>query len=325
VPNVCTHYPLQATIDFFCRHQDNVEFVWHGGEPLLAGKDFYRRAAKIQTKWKKSGKRIANFLQTNGTLVDKDWADLFVEIGFGIGVSFDAPTETHDSLRIGPSGSQNSEKVLQSINLLKDRNIFNGASCCISKLNVTRPREILNFFLNAGIKSIKFLRIKGGDSKSPCNWQKEAVSSEEYADFILEIFKMWIEIDDPELEIRDIKSVVDIILGGSFRECTYMGKCNQFVTVFNDGSIFPCDCLSNNPSSKFGHVFESYEKVIKNPNLLRFTQAQLNAKSLCGNCKWLFLCQGGCTNDVDNRKETCTANRRMFEEMDKILISYDLK
>lgn len=60
---------LKAMIDFFCHDQDNIEFIWHGGEPLLAGMDFYRKAVEHQQTWEQKGKRITNSVQTNATLI----------------------------------------------------------------------------------------------------------------------------------------------------------------------------------------------------------------------------------------------------------------
>ena len=53
--------------------EDIITFSWHGGEPLLAGIDFYRKIVRLQTKYKPSGKRIINGIQTNGTLLDEKW------------------------------------------------------------------------------------------------------------------------------------------------------------------------------------------------------------------------------------------------------------
>ena len=90
---------LRATIDFFCLSQNEIEFIWHGGEPLLAGKKFYRDVVKFQNVWKSQGKKIANFIQTNGTLVDEEWAATLAELNFCVGVSLDATQRVHDKLR----------------------------------------------------------------------------------------------------------------------------------------------------------------------------------------------------------------------------------
>ena len=52
--------------------QDNVTFCWHGGEPLLAGLPFFRKAMELQAKYA-GGKVIENTLQTNGLLLNEEW------------------------------------------------------------------------------------------------------------------------------------------------------------------------------------------------------------------------------------------------------------
>ena len=69
-----------------------VFFSWHGGEPLLAGIDFYQRALALQRKFCPAGKTIVNGIQTNGTLLDEQWCAFLVEAGFNVGISiFDGP------------------------------------------------------------------------------------------------------------------------------------------------------------------------------------------------------------------------------------------
>ncbi len=57
---------IEATTD------ETVFFSWHGGEPTLAGLDFYRKAVDLQKKMLPEGKRLLNGIQTNGTLLDDD-------------------------------------------------------------------------------------------------------------------------------------------------------------------------------------------------------------------------------------------------------------
>ena len=84
---------------YICANEvDTVQFCWHGGEPLLLGVDFYRRAMEFQRKYA-DGKRIENTLQTNGTLVDEAWCDLFASNNFLVGVSLDGPEDIHDAFR----------------------------------------------------------------------------------------------------------------------------------------------------------------------------------------------------------------------------------
>ena len=93
-------YPLMKT--------DNLVVIWHGGEPLLAGKDFYREAIKVQKIAAKNRYHVINCLQTNGTLIDEEWIDLFSQLKIGPSVSIDGPSELHDSIRVFLDGGATS-------------------------------------------------------------------------------------------------------------------------------------------------------------------------------------------------------------------------
>ena len=68
-----------------------IRFSWHGGEPTLLGLDFFRKAVSLQRKHARPGRRIANGMQTNGTLLDADWGRFLAEERFSVGISLDGP------------------------------------------------------------------------------------------------------------------------------------------------------------------------------------------------------------------------------------------
>ena len=67
------------------------EFGWQGGEPLLAGKDFFRKAVAFQKEFCRDGQVVSNGLQTNGTLLDDEWCAFLAENQFLVGISLDGP------------------------------------------------------------------------------------------------------------------------------------------------------------------------------------------------------------------------------------------
>jgi len=68
-----TNETLKSFINVVCSGQPNkVEFIWHGGEPMLAGIDFYRQVVELEAEWSDKGKKIFNSIQTNGTLIDQE-------------------------------------------------------------------------------------------------------------------------------------------------------------------------------------------------------------------------------------------------------------
>ena len=321
---------LKATIDFFCRDQDDIEFIWHGGEPLLAGIDFYRKAVELQIPWKQQGKRITNFIQTNGTLVTSEWAKFFAENNFFVGVSLDGPKKYHDQVRRYPNGEGSYDDVMRGINLLHQAGVFNGVICGVSAVNYKFPEEIFKFFIAENIKKLKFNAIRSiGYYK---NSSSLVISPAQYTDFMINIFDLWLKLDDPEVEIRDIESVVNLILGGNKRECIYMGQCDRFVTVYSDGSIYACDSFPKIEKLHFGNVFEDPEIVRSNSHLQDFRILLAKRKEHCRKtCDWYFICKGGCAkynykglDSTEPISEVCKNLRRYFEYIYARIKSYDL-
>ena len=320
---------LKAVIDFFCRDQDDIEFIWHGGEPLLAGLEFYRKVVEIQHPWKQQGKMIANFLQTNATLITHEWARFFSENDFLIGVSLDGPKELHDQVRCYATGKGSYNDVMRGIDLLRQAEIFNGVICGVSTANHSLPKEIFNFFIMENIKKLKFARAKNIGHCS--NELSSVISPAQYADFMIAIFNCWLDIDDPEVEIRDIQSVVNLILGGNKREYIYMGQCDQFVTVYSDGSIYGCDSFPKIDALRFGSVLDEPAAIRSNSCLQSFKELLKKRKERCKICNWYFICKGGCAKDcygqvdaIEPIDEICKNLKRYFEHVSAKIRLYNL-
>lgn len=320
---------LGAVIDFFCSNQDDVEFIWHGGEPLLAGLDFYTTVAKFQRKWEQQGKKITNFIQTNATLITSQWVQFFTENNFFIGVSLDGPKELHNQVRCYSNGKGSFDEVMKGIDLLREAGVFNGVICSVSSINYRNPKELFDFFIAQNIKKLKFGRVKNIGHCS--NISSLVVSPAQYTDFMIAIFNLWLELDDPKVEIRDIQSVVNLILGGNKRECIYMGQCDQYVTIYSDGSIYACDSFPKTDDLHFGSVFDKPGSIQFKPQLQTFREQIKRRKEFCCACNWYFICKGGCTKDyyglpygIKPASEICDNLQRYFNYISTKIRSYGL-
>jgi uncharacterized protein len=107
---------LERTIKEIATLQlERVEFNWHGGEPLIAGIDFYKKAKNLQQKYIGINTKIKNSIQTNGTLITEEWANFFIDHDFGVGISIDGPKKIHDSNRFYKSGEGSFSSVMRGI------------------------------------------------------------------------------------------------------------------------------------------------------------------------------------------------------------------
>src|SRR3954454_3780233 len=93
----------------------SVEFLWHAGEPLTVGMGFYRRACDFVKMHNQRQLRVRQTIQTNATLIDRDWCQFFADEKFGLGVSVDGPEFLHDKQRSNWSGRGSHKKVMRGI------------------------------------------------------------------------------------------------------------------------------------------------------------------------------------------------------------------
>ena len=91
-----------------------IAFAWHGGEPLLAGKEFFRKAVALQQRYAE-GRTVENSIQTNGLLVDDEWCAIFRDNNFLVGVSIDGPESIHDAHRVDAGGNPTFARVMKGI------------------------------------------------------------------------------------------------------------------------------------------------------------------------------------------------------------------
>jgi uncharacterized protein len=130
-----------------------VMFSWHGGEPTMAGLDFFRKAVRLQKKHLPAGKELINGIQTNGTLLDDEWCSFFVDEGFIIGISIDGPEELHNNYRFFPGGKLSFKKALRGYELLRKHGVTTEILCVVNAINVARPLAVYNFFKQLGASS----------------------------------------------------------------------------------------------------------------------------------------------------------------------------
>lgn len=124
---------------------DQVVFSWQGGEPTLLGLPFFRKVVELEAKYQKPGQRIENDLQTNGTLLDDDWAAFLKEHNFLVGLSCDGPKDLHDHYRVTKGGQPTHDKVMAAARLLHAHEVPFAALCVVNRVNAKRPRDVYRF------------------------------------------------------------------------------------------------------------------------------------------------------------------------------------
>ena len=119
---------------------------WQGGEPMLREIDFFRRSVALANKYRRPGLRVLHTIQTNGTLIDDEWARFFKQNGYLVGVSIDGPREMHDAFRVTKGGEGSFDDVIRGWNCLKKHKVDANILCTIHAANADHPLEVYRFF-----------------------------------------------------------------------------------------------------------------------------------------------------------------------------------
>ncbi len=132
-------------------------FCWQGGEPTLMGVDFFREVIELQKRYGSSGQVVGNSLQTNGILIDDEWAEFLAESSFLVGLSLDGPRELHDRYRKLASGEGSFDKVMNAVGLLRKHGVEFNILTLLTDSNVFEPEKLYRFFREHGFSHLQFI------------------------------------------------------------------------------------------------------------------------------------------------------------------------
>ena len=125
-------------------------------------------------KHRKPGQRIENDLQTNGTLLDEEWARFLKEHHFLVGLSIDGPREIHDRYRITKRGGPTFDKVLAAAKMLQRFGVPFNTLTCVNRFNASRPLDVYRFLRrelgSTYLQFIPIVEIKGFETTAPHTW-----------------------------------------------------------------------------------------------------------------------------------------------------------
>ena len=135
-----------------------VNFLWQGGEPTLAGVEFYRKVVSLQSKYS-DGRRVTNSIQTNATVLDHAFCSFLKEHNFLVGVSIDGPPDIHDNLRPTKGGTASFVDTLRGLELLRSLEIEFNILCVVHSKNSKQPLRVYEFLKSIGGKYIQFIPL----------------------------------------------------------------------------------------------------------------------------------------------------------------------
>jgi uncharacterized protein len=271
-----------------------VTVAWQGGEPTLAGLEFYKKSVELAEKHKKPGQEIEYTIQTNGILLTDEWCEFFKENKFLVGISIDGPKELHDKYRKNKAGKSVFEKVVRGIKLLQKYNIEFNALIAVNSKNVEKPLEVYKYLRDdLGIKFMHFIPIVERDKK---NKVKEfSVKPGQYGKFLNVIFDEWVRKDVGNVFVQMFDNALASWVQAPQPACVFAPACGTALILMPEGGVYSCDHFANKKNLLGNIKDKPLSGLVSSEKQYEFGQNKKETlTSECKNCDYLFACNGGC-------------------------------
>ncbi|MCP4606704.1 MAG: anaerobic sulfatase maturase [Proteobacteria bacterium] len=295
-------------------------FGWQGGEPTLAGLDFFRWVVELQARHAWPGTVLSNDLQTNGVLIDDEWAGFFKQYNFLVGVSLDGPEEIHDALRKDRGGRGTFNRVMAGIDALRRRDVELNILCVIGPHNVRAAESMFDFFYREGFTHVQFMSAMNFQAVDPGTPATYLINPEEFGIFMIQSFDAWYRSGRPGVSIRTFDNFLKSYIGTENDLCIHSNRCDSGFVVEHNGDVYPCDFYIH-PDFSLGNISSSsLGSMARGEKRAAFIRRKHNLPAECEACKWKVYCKGGCPrNQIPVDRATvapdifCRGYKRFFE------------
>ena len=277
-----------------------VTFAWQGGEPTLMGLDFFREAVSYQQKHKKPGMRIHNSFQTNGVLLDDDWAQFFRESDFLIGLSVDGPAHLHDAYRVDKGGQPTFARVMRGREVLQRNKVNFNVLCTVHAANADHPLEVYRYFRDElQVDFMQFIPIVERDNDTGYqegeSVKDRSVGAEQYGRFLSDIFDEWVRHDVGRVFVQIFDVALAAWSGNRPGLCIFEETCGTALAMEHNGDVFSCDHYVE-PDYRLGNINAvPLESMVGSRQQYEFGQHKRDSlPQYCLDCEVRFVCNGGC-------------------------------
>lgn len=301
----------------WCGKEKLIEFIWHGGEPLLMGKEFYKEAFAIEKSM--DGFTFKNTLQSNGILMDEEWAKFLKANSIRVGFSLDGTRELHDKTRIFDNGLSSFSDVLRGILIAKAYDIGGGVITVVTKMNYNFLPEIYKFFKENGISSKFNPLIASGKAK--LYKDNLSITPKEYGKVMTELFDLWFNESEKSIGLDPFEAIIQNLFTGRPIDCSHSQTCQMsYISVGPLGDVYPCGRFDGIKEFHFGNINDDRIEDIMNADArLKLLDRKIPE---CESCKYYTICYSGCPhdayslyNDIARKTNYCSAYKIIFEHI----------
>ncbi|MFV0399273.1 MAG: anaerobic sulfatase maturase [Oscillospiraceae bacterium] len=296
-------------------------FAFQGGEPTLAGLDFFRELLQLEKKYNKKNVKIAHALQTNGMLIDEEWAAFLAENGFLTGLSIDGGRETHDLLRPDPAGDGTWSRCIKAAKTLTAAGAEFNILTVVTKQLAAHPDKTYRFYKQHGFRFIQLIPCLDGLEEER-GAHRHSLDPETYGSFLCRFFDLWYAdfIKGDYYSVRSFDNYIRMLMGQPPENCAMAGSCNAYALIEADGSVYPCDFYATDDCLLGSIADHSFGELLGGEQASAFVAPSKIVDDACKSCRYYAICRGGCRRDreplidgVPSLNYFCGTYKRFFD------------
>ncbi|MFW5985174.1 MAG: anaerobic sulfatase maturase [Halanaerobiaceae bacterium] len=285
-----------------------INFGWQGGEPSMRGLDFFKTAVSLEKNYLPQNWQFENSFQTNGTLIDEQWARFLHQENFLVGISIDGPRELHNKFRKDRQGSPTFDKVMRGLNFLQEFSVPYNILCVVSSANARHPEKVYNFYKELGAEHIQFIPLVEKNNQGELT--SRSVKPRAYGEFLREVFHQWIlQKDIGNVFVQIFEQCVAAWSGYQPSLCIFRETCGRAAVMEFNGDLYTCDHFVY-PDYRLGNIKETpIAQLMSSEKMKTFGQNKRDKLGdTCRECEFYFICHGGCPKNrnshlFDNNQE----------------------
>jgi uncharacterized protein len=301
-----------------------LDIVWHAGEPLTLPPDYYAQAIRIIEAARPRDLTLHYGIQTNATLIDDAWIDLFERHEITIGVSLDGPRDLHDRNRKLRNGAGSHDRVIAGINALKARRYPFHFIGVVSAATLPRAAELLKYYRGFDPTAVGF-NIEEVEAQNLSSSLGEDVATESFEHFVAEILREAAQQHGPPIVLRDFQQTMSSLIAGTPEDNDQVYPLRIVSVAYNgDVSTFSPELLALNPAERQRFIFANVHGCRELADILsneRFIAAhgeiRRGVDRCAGECEYFPYCGGGAPVNKLSEKGTLDATETVYCRLTK--------
>jgi uncharacterized protein len=286
-----TKETLEESVSFINRistdqNKTRTSITFHGGEPLLAGKDFFSYAIPYITEALDRDTTIA--IQSNLWLLDDTLCQLFIKYNVGVGTSLDGPVDINDGQR--SAGYFN--KTFAGMDQLRNQGLSCGCIATFTKHSLEKLQDIFNFFISKNLHFDVHAAIKSIDNAYDDNL---FLSPEEFGKMLISLLDLYLK-NLVKLKIGTLDTLIKNVANKQSGLCTFTKCLGEYYAISPNGELYTCNRFIGNKDYCIGNIrdIRSFSGITQSEAWERQQAWQDWIDKECNECLFKDYCHGGC-------------------------------